>query len=384
MQKHIAILGSTGSIGTQALEVIEKHPDRFKLEVLTAGWNADELIRQSRKFVPNHIVIADDQQYKVVGDALANLPVKVYSGSESLEQIVQMDTIDMVLCALVGFSGLRPTLSAIEAGKDIALANKETLVVGGELIMRKALEHRANILPVDSEHSAIFQCLAGEDIKSLERIILTASGGPFLGYSREELKNVTREEALKHPNWCMGNKVTIDSATLMNKGLEVIEAHWLFGLKPEQIEVIVHSQSIIHSLVQFKDGSIKAQLGIPDMKLPIQYALGYPRRLKSDFERFSFLDYPSLTFQAPDLDVFRNLPLAYEALEKGGTMPCILNAANEVVVNAFLDGKLGFLDMPAIIEKTMENSVFIDKPGLEDYIESDSNARKIAETHVFK
>jgi 1-deoxy-D-xylulose-5-phosphate reductoisomerase len=384
MLKHIAILGSTGSIGTQTLEVIEKNPDHFLLEVLTANKNSDQLIRQARRFLPNHVVIADEGEYPVVRDALADLPVKVYGGADALEQVVRMESIDMVLCALVGFSGLRPTLSAIEAGKHIALANKETLVVGGDLVIRKALENKVNIIPVDSEHSAIFQCLAGEEFNPVEKIILTASGGPFLGSSVESLRRVTREEALRHPNWCMGDKITIDSATLMNKGLEVIEARWLFGLKPEQIEVVIHPQSIIHSLVQFEDGSLKAQLGIPDMRLPIQYALGYPRRIRSDFERFSFSNYPSLTFQSPDTDIFRNLTLAYRALATGGNMPCILNAANEVVVNAFLEGKLGFLDMPSIIEKTMEKAAFIANPGLEDYINSDLNARKIAETHVFK
>jgi 1-deoxy-D-xylulose-5-phosphate reductoisomerase len=382
MQKHIAILGSTGSIGTQTLEVIEKHPDHFILEVLTAGKNAEELIAQSRKFIPNHVVIASKDKYSQVKDALADLPIKVYSGSESIAQVVQMDSIDMVLSALVGFSGLQPTLSAIEAGKDIALANKETLVVGGELIIRKAIENRVNIIPVDSEHSAIFQCLVGEDISTVEKIILTASGGPFLGYSKEKLETVTREQALNHPNWCMGDKVTIDSATLMNKGLEVIEAHWLFGLKPENIDVVIHPQSIIHSLVQFKDSSIKAQLGIPDMKLPIQYALGYPQRLKSDFKRFSFSDYPSLSFQEPDVNSFPNLELAYEAIRRGGNMPCILNAANEIVVKAFLEGKTSFIQMPDIIEKTMESIEFIDKPGLDDYMNSDSSARKIAQNHV--
>ncbi len=384
MQKKIAILGSTGSIGTQTLEVIEKQADSFRLEVLTAGKNADELIRQSRKFLPNHVVIADENQYSKVLDALSDLPIKVYAGSEAIEQIVQMESIEMVLTALVGFSGLRPTLAAIKAGKDIALANKETLVVGGDLIIREALERGVNIIPVDSEHSAIFQCLTGEEFNPVEKIILTASGGPFLGKSRKELENVSPEEALKHPNWCMGNKVTIDSASLMNKGLEVIEAYWLFGLKPEQIEVVIHPQSIIHSMVQFEDGSIKAQLGIPDMKLPIQYALAFPRRLKSDMERFSFSNYPSLTFKVPDKNLFKNLDLSYLALQKGGNMPCNLNAANEVVVNAFLEKKIRFTEMPEIIEKTMEKAEFIEKPGLEDYINSDTNARKIAETQVFK
>ena len=384
MQKRIAILGSTGSIGTQSLEVIEKNPDHFQLEVLTANKNTEQLIRQARKFLPNHVVIADEKSYPAVRDALADSPVKVYGGSDALEQVVRMESIDMVLCALVGFSGLRPTLSALEAGKDIALANKETLVVAGDLVIRRALENRAVIIPVDSEHSAIFQCLAGEEYNPVEKIILTASGGPFLGFAAEDLAKVTREEALRHPNWCMGDKVTIDSASLMNKGLEVIEARWLFGLRPGQIEVIIHPQSIIHSLVQFEDGSLKAQLGIPDMRLPIQYALGYPRRIKSGFQRFSFLDQPSLTFQKPDTTVFRNLALAYQALETGGNMPCILNAANEIVVNAFLEGRLGFLRMPSVIEKTMEKAVFIKDPGLEDYINSDRNARKIAQTQVFK
>ena len=384
MQKSIAILGSTGSIGTQALEVIHKHPGYFRLEALTAGKNAKELIRQVKRFSPRYAVIADEDQYGVVKDALSDQPVKVMAGNEALEEVVRLDSIDLVLSALVGFSGLHPTLSAIQAGKDIALANKETLVVGGELVMRMAGMHGVKLIPVDSEHSAIFQCLEGENLAEVEKIILTASGGPFLGKSRKSLEEVTRKEALNHPNWHMGDKVTIDSATLMNKGLEVIEAHWLFGLEPEQIEVVVHPQSIIHSLVQFIDGSIKAQLGVPDMKLPIQYALGYPGRLDSDFPRFSFRDYPSLTFLPPDTEVFRNLTLAYQALEMGGNIPCVLNAANEVVVNAFLEGKVSFLDMPRIIEQTMERTDFIAEPELEDYTNSDSDARKIAETQVFQ
>lgn len=384
MQKNIAILGSTGSIGSQALEVIENHPGNFTLEVITAGNNAEELIRQARKFLPNHVVIANRDSYAMVRDALADVPVKVYAGPESIEQVVQMESIDMVLSALVGFSGLKPTLSAIEAGKDIALANKETLVVGGELVMRRASEKGVSVIPVDSEHSAIFQCLAGEDIRSVEKIILTASGGPFLDFSPEQLKAVTREQALNHPNWNMGEKVTIDSATLMNKGLEVIEAHWLFGLRPEQIEVVIHPQSIIHSLVQFRDSSIKAQLGIPDMKLPIQYALAYPYRLGSEFERFSFNNYPNLTFREPDTGLFPNLALAYHALDKGGNMPCILNAANEIVVNAFLENKLTFNRISAIIEETMEKVGFTGAPGLEDYMKSDADARKIAQYLVFE
>ena len=384
MQKRVAILGSTGSIGTQTLEVIERYPDHFSLEILTARNNADALIAQTRKFLPNHVVITNEQKYAYVTGKLADLPVKVYAGSDALEQIVEMESVDIVMSALVGFSGLQPTLRAIRAGKDIALANKETLVVGGDLVTRSAMENGVNIYPVDSEHSAIFQCIVGEDMNAVEKIILTASGGPFLGKDKEYLEHVTREEALKHPNWCMGDKVTIDSASLMNKGLEVIEARWLFGLKPEQIEVIIHPQSIIHSLVQFEDGSLKAQLGIPDMKLPIQYALGFPKRLRSDFERFSFSDYPELTFQAPDLAIFPNLSLAYQALGEGGNMPCVLNAANEVAVNAFLKGELGFFEMPGIIEKTMKSVKHMAAPDLNDYVETDSEARKIAESYLFK
>ena len=382
MQKQVAILGSTGSIGTQTLEVIEKNPDHFKLEILTARNNADVLIAQSRKFLPNHVVISNEDKYHYVSRELSDLPVKVYAGTDALEQIVEMDSVDIVMSALVGFSGLQPTLKAIRAGKDIALANKETLVVGGDLVTKAAIENKVNIYPVDSEHSAIFQCIVGEEMNPIEKIILTASGGPFLGKDREYLQNVTREEALKHPNWCMGDKVTIDSASLMNKGLEVIEARWLFGLKPEQIEVIIHPQSIIHSLVQFEDGSLKAQLGIPDMRLPIQYALGFPERLKSDLERFSFSAYPNLTFQTPDTEIFPNLSLAYRALDKGGNIPCIMNAANEVAVNAFLEGKLGFFDMPGIIEKTMNSVAFIATPDLNDYVETDSEARKIAGSYL--
>jgi 1-deoxy-D-xylulose-5-phosphate reductoisomerase len=384
MQKQVAILGSTGSIGTQTLEVIEKNPDHFKLEILTARNNADVLIAQSRKFLPNHVVITNEDKYNYVSQKLSDLPVKVYAGTDALEQIVEMDSVDIIMSALVGFSGLQPTLRAIRAGKDIALANKETLVVGGDLVIKSAIENNVNIYPVDSEHSAIFQCIVGEEMNPIEKIILTASGGPFLGKDRAYLQHVTREEALNHPNWCMGDKVTIDSASLMNKGLEVIEAKWLFGLKPEQIEVIIHPQSIIHSLVQFEDGSLKAQLGIPDMKLPIQYALGFPKRLKSDLERFSFSAYPNLTFQSPDMKIFPNLSLAYRALNKGGNMPCVLNAANEVTVNAFLEGKLGFSDMSAVIEKTMNSMAFIATPDLNDYVETDSEARKIAGSYLFR
>jgi 1-deoxy-D-xylulose-5-phosphate reductoisomerase len=384
MQKHVAILGSTGSIGTQTLEVIDKNPDHFKLEILTARNNADVLIEQSRKFLPNHVVIANKDKYDYVSRKLSDLPVKVYAGTDALEQIVEMDSVDIVMSALVGFSGLHPTLRAIRAGKDIALANKETLVVGGDLVTKAAIENRVNIYPVDSEHSAIYQCIVGEEMNPIEKIILTASGGPFLGKDRAYLQHVTREEALKHPNWCMGDKVTIDSASMMNKGLEVIEAKWLFGLKPEQIEVIIHPQSIIHSLVQFEDGSLKAQLGIPDMRLPIQYALGFPKRLKSDLERFSFSEFPNLTFQAPDLKIFPNLSLAYKALDKGGNMPCVLNAANEVAVNTFLEDRLGFFDIPDVIEKTMNSVTFIATPDLNDYVETDSEARKIAGSYLFK
>ncbi len=384
MQKHVAILGSTGSIGTQTLEVIGKNPDHFTLEILTARNNADALIAQSRKFLPNHVVITNEDKYDYVSRSLSDLPVKVYAGSDALEQVVEMDSVDIVMSALVGFSGLRPTLRAIRAGKDIALANKETLVVGGDLVTRTSMEKGVNIYPVDSEHSAIFQCIVGEEMNPIEKIILTASGGPFLGKDRAYLQHVTREEALKHPNWCMGDKVTIDSASLMNKGLEVIEAKWLFGLRPEQIEVIIHPQSIIHSLVQFEDGSLKAQLGLPDMKLPIQYALGFPKRLKSDLERFSFSGYPNLTFHAPDLEIFPSLTLAYWALDRGGNMPCVLNAANEVAVNAFLEGKLGFFNMSGVIEKTMDSVAYIASPDLNDYVETDSEARKIAGSYLFK
>ena len=382
MKKHLAILGSTGSIGTQALEVIKKNPDIFELEVLTAGKNAELLIKQAIEFNPNHVVIADEQNYETVSQALSNYPVKVYAGRDALDQVVEMDSIDTVLTALVGFAGLRPTLRAIQAGKDIALANKETLVVAGELITKLAEDFRTTIYPVDSEHSAIFQCIIGEELNPVEKIILTASGGPFRGKDADFLKKVTAEEALKHPNWCMGNKITIDSASLMNKGLEVIEAHWLFGLDPRQIEVIIHPQSIIHSLVQFEDGSIKAQMGIPDMKLPIQYALSFPKRIKSDFPRFSFSNYPNLTFEAPDLKNFRNLALAFEALRKEGNMPCILNAADEVAVDAFLAGRVGFSDMPGIIEKTMKRVDYLEHPGFEDYVASDREARERAKSFI--
>lgn len=378
MKKRIAILGSTGSIGTQALEVIRLHPDDFTVEVLTARKNADLLICQATEFKPDSVVIGDDKLYSTVFDALNPLDIKVYAGKDSLWQIVENNSIDLVLVALVGFAGLKPTLKAIEAGKTVAIANKETLVVAGELVTQLAKEKGVNIYPVDSEHSAIFQCLAGEYQNPVEKIYLTASGGPFRGKNREFLSNVQKEAALKHPNWKMGCKVTIDSASLMNKGLEVIEARWLFGLKPEQIDIIVHPQSIIHSLIQFEDGALKAQMGLPDMKLPIMYALSYPYRLKSDFPRFNFVDFPELTFEKPDTENFRNLSLAYEALKQGGNMPCILNAANEVVVNAFLHDKIGFLQMPEIIEKCMTSAYFIKKPIFADYLQTDREVRLMA------
>ncbi|UCG27186.1 MAG: 1-deoxy-D-xylulose-5-phosphate reductoisomerase [Bacteroidales bacterium] len=380
--KRIAIIGSTGSIGSQALQVIEEHEDEFGLEVLTANRNADLLIRQALRHVPKAVVIGNQSEYNRVRDALAGLPVKVYAGEDALNQVVEMDTIDIVLTALVGFCGLQPTVNAIKSGKDIALANKETLVVAGEYITRLAEENNTMILPVDSEHSAIFQCLVGENTGSLEKIYLTASGGPFRNLSMADLENVTREEALNHPNWDMGEKITIDSASLMNKGLEAIEARWLFNLRPEQIEVVVHPQSIIHSFVQFVDGSMKAQMGLPDMKLPILYALAFPNRLKSSFTRFNFTDYPSLTFEKADTKKFRNLALSFEAMKKGGNMPCVLNAANEVAVEAFLSDRIRFLAMPEIIEETMNKCMFIGNPGLEDYKNTDQESRKIAESLI--
>ncbi|MBI34913.1 MAG: 1-deoxy-D-xylulose-5-phosphate reductoisomerase [Flavobacteriales bacterium] len=378
-QKKVAVLGSSGSIGTQALEVIEEQSHLFQVEVLTVFKNADLLISQAKKFKPNAVVIVDESKYSQVNDALFHENISVYSGVDALEQVVQFKEIDIVLTALVGYAGLKPTIAAINAGKDIALANKETLVVAGELVTRLAKEKGVNILPVDSEHSAIFQCLTGEYMNPIEKIILTASGGPFRGKSKDELKEATKTQALKHPNWDMGAKITIDSASMMNKGLEVIEAKWLFNLKPEQIEVVVHPQSIVHSLVQFEDGSIKAQIGLPDMKLPIQYAMGFPERIKNNFTRFNFLNYPELTFEAPDKKTFRNLVLAYSALEKGGNVPCVLNAANEVAVEAFLKDKIGFLQMSDAIEKCMQEVAFVDKPDLEDYIKSDKEARIVTQ-----
>ncbi len=377
-KRNIAILGSTGSIGTQALEVIDEQPDSFAVELLTCGSNADLLIEQAIKFQPNAVVIADHSKYQQVQDALWPKDIKVYAGEEAIADCVQMQEIDMVLTAMVGYAGLKPTLNAIKAAKPIALANKETLVVAGELVTEAAKDVRVSLLPVDSEHSAIFQCLAGEYQNVLEKIYLTASGGPFRGKTRDELAKVTKEQALKHPNWDMGAKITIDSASLMNKGLEVIEAKWLFGLTPEQIDVVVHPQSIIHSIAQFDDGSMKAQMGLPDMKLPIQVALGYPHRLKSNFPRFNFMDYPSLTFEQPDMETFRNLGLAFDALHKGGNMPCILNAANEIAVQAFLQDKVSFLGMSDMIETCMAKATFVAKPTYDDYVASDAEVRKLA------
>jgi 1-deoxy-D-xylulose-5-phosphate reductoisomerase len=374
-KKNIAILGSTGSIGTQALDVIAANPDAFQVEVLTAQNNAALLIEQARRFQPNAVVITNEDHYELVRQALANEDIKVYAGEKALADIVQMETIDLVVTALVGYSGLRPTLRAIEAGKTIALANKETLVVAGDLVTRLAREKGVSIYPVDSEHSAIFQCMVGEFHNKIEKIILTASGGPFRGHLRPQLGAVTKAQALKHPNWSMGAKVTIDSASLMNKGLEVIEAKWLFGLNPSQVEVVVHPQSIIHSFVQFEDGSLKAQLGLPDMRLPIQFAMTYPHRLKSNFPRFDFAAYPSLTFEKPDTETFRNLALAFDALHRGGNMPCVLNAANEVAVAGFLREQVGFLEMSDIVEQCLAKMDYIGNPSYEDYVTTDKETR---------
>lgn len=378
-QKRVAILGSTGSIGTQTLEVIRQHSSDFQVEVLTAQNNAGLLIQQALEFNPNAVVIGNEAHYAQVRDALIPKDIKVFAGQKAIAQVVEMETIDVVLTALVGYSGLIPTIHAIKAGKQIALANKETMVVAGEIITALAKEYRVNIYPVDSEHSAIFQCLVGEFHNPIEKIILTASGGPFRGKDRTFLETVTKAQALKHPNWEMGAKITIDSASLMNKGLEVIEAKWLFGLRTDQIEVIVHPQSIIHSLVQFEDGSLKAQLGLPDMRIPIQFALSFPDRLKSDFERFDFMNYPQLTFEKPDIETFQNLQLAYDALAKGGNAPCILNAANEVAVDAFLKEEVGFLEMSDLIGETLSKTEFILQPNLDDYVETDRRAREITE-----
>ncbi len=380
--KKIAILGSTGSIGTQTLEVIEQHPNRFQVEVLTAQNSADLLIEQALKWDPSHVVIGNELQFTKVKEALSSTNIQVHTGSKSLEDLVQLDSIDIVLTALVGYAGLLPTIKAIEARKTIALANKETLVVAGALIMPLAAKMGVSILPVDSEHSAIFQCLMGESHNPIEKIILTASGGPFRGYKKADLEKVGRAQALKHPNWSMGAKITIDSASLMNKGLEVIEAAWLFDLTAEQIDVVVHPQSIVHSLVQFEDGSIKAQLGLPDMKLPIQFALGYPNRIPANFPRFDFKNYANLSFEEADVDTFKNLGLAFQALGKGGNMACILNAANEIAVESFLKEEISFLEMAQLNEYCMSEGTFLASPSLEDYIETDQLSRNLAKAWV--
>ncbi|MEQ8628389.1 1-deoxy-D-xylulose-5-phosphate reductoisomerase [Ekhidna sp.] len=374
-KRNIAILGSTGSIGTQALDVIERHPESFEVEVLTAQNSASLLIEQALKFNPNTVVIGNEDLYQQVFDALDPHDIKVFAGENALASVVEMDSIDMVLTALVGYSGLLPTIRAINAGKPIALANKETLVVAGEMITKLAQEKGVNILPVDSEHSAIFQCIVGEFHNPIEKLILTASGGPFRGKNRELLASVTKEQALKHPNWDMGAKITIDSATMMNKGLEVIEAKWLFGVSLDQVEVIVHPQSIIHSIVQFEDGSMKAQMGLPDMRVPIQFAMTYPGRLKADYPRFDFLDYPELTFEKPDVETFRNLKLAFEVAKEGGNQPCILNAANEIAVQGFLEDKVGFLEISDVIESCLKKVSYIRNPELDDFIQTDKETR---------
>lgn len=378
VKKRIALFGSTGSIGKQALEVIDANPTIFSVEVLTAHSNDELLVKQALHFQPNLVVIGDEKKYPHVKAALSGHPIKVFAGEKALEEVAAMDIYDMMLAAIVGFAGLRPTLRAIENGKAIALANKETLVVAGDIVMQKALEKKAPIIPVDSEHSAIFQCLVGETRSRIEKVILTASGGPFLGKKPNFLVNVKRDHALQHPNWNMGAKVTIDSATLMNKGLEMIEAKWLFNLQPEQVQVVIHPQSIIHSMIQFEDGSIKAQMGLPDMKLPIQYALSFPRRLASTFPRYDFRKPNTLSFEEPDTRTFRNLSLATDALHKGGNLPCVLNAANEIAVFAFLRNRIGFLDMTDLVERTMQEMPFIEHPTLEEYFDSDGEARNFA------
>lgn len=380
--RHIAILGSTGSIGTQTLQVIAANPDRFCVEVLTANNNVELLVEQALKFKPNSVVIANEEKYSLLRDALQHEEVKVYAGADAIAQVVTSPQIDLVVTAMVGYSGLIPTIEAIKAGRNIALANKETLVVAGELVNRLVEQYKVAILPVDSEHSAIFQCLMGENQSRVEKLILTASGGPFRGRNRAFLETVTPAAALKHPNWHMGAKVTIDSASMMNKGFEVIEAKWLFGMNPEQMEVVVHPQSIVHSMIQYTDGSIKAQLGVPDMRLPIQYALTFPERIAADFGRVDFTSCQTLTFEKPDLDTFRNLGLAYEAMHKGGNMPCILNAANEVAVDAFLREQCSFTAMSDLIGTTMAKSVFIPQPSLEDYVETDRSSRQLAQEYL--
>ena len=377
MKKKIAILGSTGSIGSQTLEVIREHIDLFDVEVLTANTNFELLIRQAKDFLPNAVVIKEEAHYQQLKGALSHLPVKVFAGSESLSQVVEMDSVDMVVTAMVGYSGLKPTIAAIKANKDIALANKETLVVAGKIIIDLARKHQVRILPVDSEHSAIYQCLAGEGFNKIEKILLTASGGPFRKFNREKLKNVSPEQALNHPNWKMGPKITIDSASLMNKGFEAIEAKWLFHIEPDQIEVLIHPQSIIHSMVQFEDGSIKAQLGLPDMKLPILYALNFPERPKTNFPRLDFSNYSNLSFEAADRKNFPNLDLAFEAMKLGGNIPCALNAANEIAVEAFLKRKIGFTKMPELIEKGMNHIAFVSEPTIEDLENTDKEIRHL-------
>jgi len=376
--KRIAIFGSTGSIGKQALEVIASHPDKFSVEILTAHHNDELLVKQAIQYKPNIVVIGDEQKYQKVKSALSGTDVKVFAGQDALEEVAGMDCYDMMLAAIVGFAGLKPTLQAIETGKAIALANKETLVVAGDIVMKKAVENRAPVIPVDSEHSAIFQCLVGEMRNPIEKVVLTASGGPFLGKKPNYLVNVKRDHALQHPNWNMGAKISIDSATLMNKGLEMIEARWLFNLRPDQIQVLVHPQSIVHSMVQFEDGSIKAQMGLPDMKLPIQYALAFPNRVPSAFPRYDFRKPNTLSFEDPDYKTFRNLLLAIEALKKGGNLPCVLNAANEIAVYAFLRNRVGFLDMTEMIERTMQYVPFMESPTMEEYFDSDAEARNFA------
>lgn len=377
-RKQIAILGSTGSIGTQALDVIEHHQDKFQVYALTANNRVEELIAQARKFEPDVVVIANESKYPYLKESLADLPIKVYAGSDAIAQVVSAEPIDIVLTAMVGYSGLLPTIRAIEANKIIALANKETLVVAGELITSLSRKYQAPIIPVDSEHSAIFQCLVGEIGNDIDKILLTASGGPFRTTPKEVLKGVTKNEALKHPNWDMGAKVTIDSSSLMNKGFEMIEAKWLFGVEPDDIEILVHPQSIIHSMVQFKDGSIKAQLGVPDMRTPIQYAFSYPDRLDTHIEKLDFVKYPNLTFEKPDKERFQNLELAFEAIRKGGNLPCILNAANEIVVEAFLKDRIGFFQMSDVISSCMVNATFVAQPTYEDYVNSDAEVRLMA------
>ena len=381
-KRQIAILGSTGSIGTQTLQVVEEHPECFEVYAITANTRVDELIAQARKFMPEAVVIADETKYQQLKEALDDLPIKVYAGYEAICQIVESGPIDIVVTAMVGFSGLRPTINAIKAGKAIALANKETMVVAGELINALAIEHKTPILPVDSEHSAIFQCLAGEMHNKVEKLILTASGGPFRTFTKEQLEHVTKEQALKHPNWSMGAKITIDSASMMNKGFEVMEAKWLFGVGAKDIEVVVHPQSVIHSMVQFEDGAIKAQLGTPDMRLPIMYALTYPSRLTSSFGRLDWNTIKEFTFEKPNLEVFPNLRLAYEALDKGGNIPCVVNAANEICVAAFLNDRVRFTDMPRLIERAMNEATYILKPTLDDYLETDKEIRRIVEEWI--